>query len=43
MRHARQMEKETHAPSKKETTEKTGTIQINLFLNMLSALFFSFF
>jgi hypothetical protein len=31
------MEKETHAPTEKETTEKTGTLQVSLLFNNFQA------
>ena len=38
------MEKETHAPTEKETPEKTGKVQVNLFFNIFACIFlFEFF
>jgi hypothetical protein len=35
------MEKETHAPTEKETPEKTGKVQVGLFLNIFACIFIS--
>ena len=37
------MEKEKNASPEKETSEKTGKVQVNLFLNILACIFLSEF